>query len=327
MSEFLVTGAPGWLGNTLLRRLLKSGRTVRLIIDPAFKNADLKSLLPPFEAGQVEFHICDLRDQKSLQDAMTGITSVFHLAAVQHPANVSDFYAVNSDAAAQLARTAAAAGAKKFVFVSSCSVHGSSQQATNENTPLQGYTHYTQSKIKAEELLQQVRQETGLELAIIRPGVFYGVLPSVNMKKLMKMVQSKMLPVFGHDGFRRTYVDVEKVAEALMLAEQDGVSGTAYAIGDLEPLTTRELYETLATALGCRAKILTLPLFVSRTAEAGAFTLGKIAGMHVPMANIMGEFGRPTFFTSVNAASIGFEPHASSRPGLEAMAKNYIKSS
>lgn len=325
MSKALVTGAPGWLGNTFIRRLLKEGRSISLIVDPSFKNGDIRSLLPTHQKNQIDLTVCDLRELDTLKGALGEVSTVFHIAAVQHPAKVSDFYKINSEAAANLARIAALAGAKRFVFISSCSVQGSSDRPSEESTPLTGYTHYTLSKIKAEELLAQVADQTGIEIVIIRPGVFYGREASANMKRLMQMVQTKTLPMFGSDGFKRTYVDVEKVSEALLLAEAKAKSGTAYLIGDLEPLTTKELYETLGQALGCRPKILPLPVIVSRLAETTTFEIGKALGMHIRMGNIMGEFGRPTYFQSTNSASLGFEPLASSRPGLTAMAKHYLE--
>ena len=328
MSKCLLTGTPGWLGGTLLRQLLSSNRSVHLIIDPIFSSAkDIRSLLPPTEGHDIGFTTCDLRDYSTIKKSLNDIGTVFHLAASQHPAKVKDFYQINSDATAELARSAAAAGAKRFIFVSSCSVQGSSDTPTSESTPLHGYTHYTRSKIKAEQLLQQVSKETGLDVIIVRPGVFYGASPSINMKRLMYMVQNNFLPVFGKDGFKRSYVQVEKVAEALLLAEKNGTSGCAYLIGDSEPLTTVQLYEVLAESLGCKPKMVHLPVFIARASELCTFEIGKTLGMHVKAGNVLGEFGRATFFSSTNAADLGYEPLPSSRPGLAEMARSYLASS
>jgi UDP-glucose 4-epimerase len=327
MSSTLITGAPGWLGNTLLERLLHSQRSIRLLVDPVFAKSDVRKVLPPMEPNQFEMFSCDLQDQKRLVNALSGVNSVFHLAAAQHPKRVSDIYSINTEATGSLARLAADAGVEKFVFVSSGTVQGANatEEPTNElSPPGKLYTHYAFSKLKAEALVQKVKEETGLHVVIVRPGVFYGSLPSPNMQRFMKMIQTSRVPVFGKEGFRRTYADVRKVAEALVLAEANGKSGHAYIAADVEPLSTREVYETLAKGLGCQPRIVNLPVAVSRIAEKSAFHLGQILDRHLRMANIMGEFGRPNVFVSVLAETIGFQPLNTSRPGLMEMAGAYL---
>jgi nucleoside-diphosphate-sugar epimerase len=329
MSSVLITGAPGWLGNTLLESMDKSTRSLRLIVDPIYANSDLKALLPAAMADQIEIASCDLRDSSNVAKNLKDVQTVFHLAAVQHPKRVSEIYAINSDATGTLARLAASAGVEKFVFVSSGIVQGvnTTSEPTNELTQTgKIFTHYGFSKLKAEALVQDVREKTGLHVVIVRPGVFYGRRASANMRRFLKMIQTKRLPLFGKDGFRRSYVDVQKVAEALLLAEEKGRSGNAYVISDNQALDTRELYETLAEALGCRPRLVNVPVTVARMAEKAAFYSGCWLDRHLSTANIIGEFGRPNFYVSVRDNEIGFKPLASPRPGLNEMAAAFLRS-
>jgi len=323
MKSVLVTGAPGWLGNTLLKKIQPMGLRIHLIVDPVFTGVEINKLLPAISDDQMRVTYCDLRDKEKLSSAISGCDTVLHMAAVQHPRTIKELYSINAEASAALAELAAKSAVEKFIFVSSCSVQGPSANATNELMPLTGCTHYTMSKIAAESKLQKIKEQFGMHLVIIRPGVFYGTDASVNMNKLMDMIRQKPVPVFGPNGFKRTYVQIEKVAEALVLAAERGRSGDAYLIGDLEPLTTREFYETIAEGLGCKARIVSLPTVVSRLAEATTFAIGSGLNRHFRMGNIIGEFGRPTFFSSVKSTDLGFQQLPSSRVGLKEMATTY----
>ncbi len=295
----------------------KEGRKVRLLVEPGALRGHLAQRIPhAFENG-VEIIEADLQDRQQLKTAINGIGTVFHAAAVQHPKSVSQIYAINSEATYTLARLAGEAGVEKFVFVSSGLVQGpnlSSQPTDEEHLGGRVCTHYSMSKMKAESLLQEVREDYDTSIVIIRPGVFYGLNASKNMERLMSMLQNSWVPLFGKEGFCRTYVNVQKVAEAILLAEARGVSGQAYIIGDTEPLSTLQFYQAIANGLNCTPRTIAMPLMLSRTAEKLAVVLGYALGWHWPTANLMGEFGRNSYFTSVKAQEIGFIPLESSRP-------------
>src|SRR4030095_2215037 len=121
MSRILVTGAPGWLGNILLSRLVGTAAAVRLLVNPALEKTNRDLTLPDQVKSDAELMQGDLRDPQRLGEAVRGVTLVYHVAAVQHTTRVSEMYAVNAEGTALLAQAAADAGVEKFVFVSSSS--------------------------------------------------------------------------------------------------------------------------------------------------------------------------------------------------------------
>jgi nucleoside-diphosphate-sugar epimerase len=329
VSRTLVTGAPGWLGNTLLTKLIEKERSIRLLIDPIFTKNDLGKLLSPIDINQLEIVFCDLRDPEGLAKVTSEVNSVFHVAAAQHPRKVSDIYAINTEATGTLAMLAAKAGVEKFVFVSSGTVQGVNANDQPTNELIQSgklYTHYSLSKLQAEALLRKVSDQSGLNVVFIRPGVFYGTNPSPNMQRFMSMIQQRPMPIFGKDGYKRTYADITKVADALLLAEQHGRNGQAYIAADLGALSTREVYEAIANGLGCQPRVINVPTGLARLAEASALHLGRLLDRHFTMLNIIGEFARPSVFSSLYSDELGLKPLPSSYPGLKEMASGFRKS-
>ena len=214
--------------------------------------------------------------------------------------------------------------AKGFLFWT----HGSNtnQLYLTETSPYQFHTHYNRSKIQADELLLQQAKHSNTRLIILAPAVFYGSPASQNLAELISMLKNKkLLPLIGKQGTSRSYVDIQKVIEALLAAETKGNSGDIFLLADQQALTTLEFYQSLGQGVGVQPKILRLPLICSRTAEKMAFLVGSL-GKHLRRCTILGEFGRSHIVSSLKAQQVlGINFPESSRPGLEAMAKNFLK--
>ena len=95
MDRILVTGSPGWLGNTLVKQLLLQHSEIRCFVHPVFRE-NAKSLLP--ESDDLDIFFGDLRDARAVRLAMKNISIVFHCAGLQHPERTSEIYQVNAEA-------------------------------------------------------------------------------------------------------------------------------------------------------------------------------------------------------------------------------------
>lgn len=320
MKKVMVIGAAGWLGRSLVERLILEDRQVICV------DVHIPEFLTQYK--NCEVIEADIRDVPRFAQQLEECETVFNACGLQHPKSTKDIYAVNAQAPAAVFAACQEAAVKTFVHISSLAAHGSNSSSTvfiDEASPVSAVTHYGKSKAQGDILLQSLHEGGKTRLIILRPGVFYGERPSKNLREFLEKLQKTTLPLFSPRGFLRTYLDIEKAVDAMLLAENKGVSGEAYLIGDTEPLSTLHFYGILADELGVTLKTLRVPLLASRLAEKAALWAGSF-GVHLRLPTIVGEFGRHTFASSKKAQhELGFVPHASSKEGLRKMARSILQ--
>ncbi len=168
--KVLVTGATGFTGGHLARRLVAAGDTVRAIVRDRSTGAALQ------QAG-VEVVDGDLTDPASLGRAVEGMDVVYNIAALYRAAGLtsSAYRAVNADAVAALIDCAKAAGVRRVVHCSTVGVHGDiAHPPANEDAPLRPGDVYQETKLLGEQLGRAAADRTGVELVIARPSGIYG---------------------------------------------------------------------------------------------------------------------------------------------------------
>jgi nucleoside-diphosphate-sugar epimerase len=305
MSKVMVLGAGGWLGRTVADRFRSSGRDV----------IEIDAKLPPGSEGVQ----ADIRDLGKISSHFKNCEIVVNCCGAQHPKRARDLYEINSIAPEEIYK---ACGARVFVHISSVMAYGENPVnafAFDESSKERPITPYGKSKLAGDAaLLGQINKT---KLIILRPGVFYGSSPSSNLIDFLAKLKSSPMPIFSKSGMLRTYVDIQKVVDAIVLSEDRGTSGSVYLIGDTEPLSTKRFYEVLAEEMKCTPKIVRIPRMLSRLSEFTAVKASD-AGFHLRICNIIGEFGRHIHFSSRRAAAeLGFDAHVSSEPGLREMAR------
>jgi nucleoside-diphosphate-sugar epimerase len=178
------------------------------------------------------------------------------------------YKAINTDATLALARAAAQAGVKRFVYLSSIKVNGEGslqrpapgRYTYTEADPPQPLDPYGLSKWQAEQGLWQIAQETGLEVVIIRPPLVYGPQVKANFLKLLGLAQRGLpLPLGGIDN-ARSLVFVENLADALCTClTHPAAAGQTFLISDGEDLSTPELVRCLAQAMKRPDRLFPIP--------------------------------------------------------------------
>ncbi len=166
----LVTGATGFTGGHLVRRLVAAGDTVRAIVRDPAKAADLAK-------SGVEVVSGDLTDRASLERALVGIDVVYNIGALYRAAGLKEsiYRAVNAEAVVTLIECAKAAGVKRVVQCSTVGVHGDIEHPpANEDAPLRPGDVYQDTKVLGEQLGREAAARTGVELVIARPSGIYG---------------------------------------------------------------------------------------------------------------------------------------------------------
>jgi nucleoside-diphosphate-sugar epimerase len=253
--KVLVTGATGFLGKAVVERLIASGRSVRGAVRA--------------HPGPGAVAVGDLSVDTDWSAALEGVDTVVHCAARAHVLKETaadplvQFRAVNRDATTALALQAAAAGVRRFIFISSIGVNGAETQGApfrHDDTP-QPHSPYAVSKSEAEGDLHRVAYETRLEIVIIRPPLITGPEPKGNLATLNKVI-AKGLPLpFGlANRNRRDLVSRETLCDLIdVVIDHPAAAGQTFLVSDGAPVSTRALLEQMAAAQGRALTLLPVP--------------------------------------------------------------------
>lgn len=252
----LVTGASGLVGAALLCRLLRepdiSVRACARVIRPDAPS-DIDWVSSP-----------DLRGDSDWTDALSGVDAVVHLAARVHMMASGaeadrDCHRVNVRGTQRLAEQAAAAGVRRFVFLSSIKVHGE-YGALSETSPLAPVDAYGSSKRDAEVALLEIGRRTQLEVVIIRPPLVYGPGVKANFRALLAAVQRGIPLPLASVCNRRSLVAVDNLVDLIRVCLTNPAAvSEVFLVSDGEDLSTPELIRRLAAASGRRARLLPVP--------------------------------------------------------------------
>ena len=206
---------------------------------------------------------------------------VVHLAARVHVmrdsmVNSYIIYAVNVDGTLSLAREAAAAGVKRFVFVSSVKVNGESTQPERAFTAADApnpQDAYGQSKHEAEQGLRQLSVGTGMEVVIIPPPLVYCPFVNANFAALMRALQRGWPLPLGAVHNQRSLVALDNLVDFIVYCiTHPQAANQIFLVSDGQDLSTTELVPGMAQAAGVPARLLPVPVWAL---QAGATLLGK----------------------------------------------------
>lgn len=256
--KVLVTGVTGFVGRSLAETLDARGHAVC--------GAARRS--PERAAPGIKYVRVDAIDAgTSWRKVLAGMEVVVHCAARVHVMGelaadpLVAFRAVNVDGTLALARQAAAAGVRRFVFLSSVKVNGEGREAPyRENDPAAPQDAYAASKWEAEQGLREITARTGLEVVILRPPLVYGPGVKANFLSLMRAVDAGWPLPLGAVRNRRSLLYLGNLVDAILACLQHpGAAGQTFVLADGAPLSTAELVSALAEALGRPARLLAVP--------------------------------------------------------------------
>src|SRR4051812_34835014 len=313
----IVTGAPGWLGTTLVNRL--AGRPVRCLVEAGADSSELA------RAG-AEVVNGDIRSAESLARLFEGAkgATVFHAAGVIHPSRgVKQFYEVNVRGTENLLAAARKAGVRRFVHVSSNSPIGTNPRADHvfdETAPYHPYMHYGRSKMLAE---QAVKAVADLETVIIRPPWFYGPNQPARQTTFFTMIRTGKVPLVGNGENRRSMAYVENIVQGLLLCESVAAArGQTYWIADQRPYTMNEIISTIEDVMEKdfgivpARKRIKLPSLASEVAWLADKTLQGV-GLYQQKLHVLSEMNKSIACTVAKAErELGYKPDIELREGM-----------
>jgi nucleoside-diphosphate-sugar epimerase len=267
-ASVLVTGASGFLGQALVRRLSDVGSSVIAL-------SRSQTVVPGSHWVTVERY----------EDASSFLVEqgcIVHLAARVHVMHDTEadplaaFRAVNVAGTLNLARQAAVAGVRRFVFVSSVKVNGECTrpgQAFAETDEPSPQDAYGLSKHEAELGLRQIAIETGMEVVIIRPPLVYGPGVKANFAALMRAVQRGWPLPLGAVPNQRSLVALDNLVDFIVTCTtHPQAANQTFLVSDGHDLSTTELVRGMAQAASVPARLLPVPVWAL---QAGATLLGK----------------------------------------------------
>ena len=272
----LVTGANGFVGQALCPAMAAAGFKVRRAVRGG-------SMLGATVVG-------DIGPDTDWAKALTDCVSVAHLVARVHVTRngttdpQAAFRAVNVDGTLNLAHQAAKAGVRRFVFLSSIKVNGAGRDEPYLDTdPPVPQDPYAISKWEAEQGLQEIATETGMEVVILRPPLVYGPGVKANFQRLVNAVAKGWPLPLGAVDNRRSLLFLGNLVDAIRLClEHPAAAGQTYLVSDGEDVSSPELVRRLARAMGRPARLLPVP-------PAWLRLLGHLAGRGADAERLLGS--------------------------------------
>lgn len=308
----LVTGANGFVGSVLVNVLQKQiiRRALRRTVSPALPG---------------DIVVGDIGPKTDWKPALQGVDCVIHLAARTHviderSADPLDAYRhINVLGTQRLAEQAAAAGVRRFVFLSSIKVNGETTAPlhpfTEEDSP-QPQDAYGTTKREAEDALREISARTSMEVVVLRPPLVYGPGVKGNFLRLLRLIDRGMpLPLASVNNLR-SLVYVGNLVDAIVkCVDSPAAAGKTYLVSDGEDLSTPDLIRKLASAMGRTPRLLPCP---PSLLHLGATLLGK-------RAEVLRLTGSLTMDSTRIRSELGWQPPFSVAQGLEETGRWYLK--
>ncbi|HAL39233.1 MAG TPA: NAD-dependent dehydratase [Polaromonas sp.] len=258
----LVTGATGFVGEAVVQRLLAEDQSRRVVVAVRRDGQQWPARALPRVTG-------DLEPSTDWSVALGGVSAVVHCAARVHVMAdtaadpLDEFRRVNVQGTLNLARQAAAAGVRRFVFVSSIKVNGEATQpgspftADDAPAPLDAYGV---SKMEAEQGLREIALQTGMEVVIIRPPLVYGPGVKANFSAMMRWLKRGVPLPLGAIHNQRSLVALDNLVDLIVTClTHPAAANQTFLVSDGEDVSTTELLRRMGRAMGRPARLIPVP--------------------------------------------------------------------
>lgn len=318
MTRFLVTGATGFLGGALARRLLEQDHSVRVLVRPG---SDATGL----EAAGAEVARGDLEDRASLEAAVDGVEGLFHVGAIYEywSRDHSELYRVNAGGTGALFGAAKAEHVRRAVYTSTVATlrwpgkgRLADESCVARLDELPG--HYKRSKFLGEQTALELGGQ-GFEVVVVNPTAPFGPgdhKPTPTGRIIIEYLRRR------YPGYVKTGVnvcDVDDVAGGHIAAFEHGRAGERYILGG-ENMSLRDIYDTLGRVTGLERRPIRVPWLLAYAAGAvESFYTGKLRGRtpYVPTEGL--RVARHPMYVDCSKAKreLGF----TSRPAEETLAR------
>jgi nucleoside-diphosphate-sugar epimerase len=290
MKKILVTGANGFIGQHLVKRLLLEGNEVR---GTSYKERPLYF----FKSNEIEWRSVDLQKEVSLSGIAKNVSCIYHLAAIPNndfSKTWEDFYNVNVRGTAALLNEAKNAGIKRFVYISTveASGYGDGINPRKESDEPRPDNNYGKSKLQAEQMV--LNGSWPFECVVVRLPAIYGPGTFLIVPKLFGMVKHGFYPFIGSGNALMDFCYVENAVQAIVLAgTSPEADGELFYVSDERSYSIKEIVGTIAAAMKKRVLMIHIPRWVAYIIA----WLWESAAKTFPFPPLVSPTSKKPFFT------------------------------
>jgi nucleoside-diphosphate-sugar epimerase len=313
----LVTGAAGFLGSHVADLLAESGERPRLLIRPG----EDASRLVGVDGDVIE---ADITDRAALGAFLRGVDRVINCAARTGPwGPEAEYECTNVRGLEALARAARATGVRRFVHVSSATVHGIDVNgAADESAPLRDEPNpYSRSKVAGERLLDRMVRDDAAPITIVRPGWIYGPRDTGSFGRVARTIDEGKMVMAGSGQNHLPLIYARDAARGILLASRADVEpGRCYLLVNDERVTQRDFLNAIAAGLNAAPPTRRIPYRLGLTLGACAESLWRLLRRETPPPvtrfglRLLG--GENRFDISRARRELGFSPQVDIAQGV-----------
>ena len=320
--KILVTGAAGFVGSHLARRLLEDGADVSIFVRRRTPEVE------EFELAGARCILGDLRDREAVFAAVKGIDVVFHIAALFRQAKHSEeiYHQVNVEGVRHVLDAAEHHGVKRVVHCSTVGVHSHiPKPPADEDEPFRPADIYQETKCEGEKLARTYFDSGRVKGTIIRPAMIWGE-GDRRMLKLYRGVKQRKFPVIGSGKTLTHWIYVHDLVEAFILAaHKEEAIGKTYIIAGQEPVSIADLVQVIADTAGVKPLPLRIPAGPVQMLGTLTECVCRPFGVEPPIYRRRVDFFTKDrcFNTKRAREDLGFKPKYSVRTEIERIYRWY----
>ncbi len=323
--RYLITGATGFVGPYLVRKLVSLEHECRCLVRSAVK---AKTILQP----GVDLVEGDVTEMDSLKGIASGMDGIFHLATLGHMHNFeappSMFENVNVRGTINMMNEALLSGVKKVVHCSSVAAMGICREIpANEESECVPHHPYGKSKLQAEKEVRKLMTENNLPAVIVRFSMVYGPGDPRDILRLARLAKKRMLPKIGNAPKLTPLVHVDDAVQGLLLAMEKGRMGEAYLITNAQSEPFDDLIRIIRETLGAGGIAIPLPAGPALVAAGAMEFVWRLLGKVPPVTrkNIESTLADRVFSIEKARRELGFEPQVDPVKGLTETIRWYME--
>ena len=263
MKKILVTGASGFIGQSLCNALSKTNRSIYGVVRKV--DSSLNSI-------NIDYKIIrNIGLTSNWKDILKNVDCIFHCAGIAHQVNdskdLSLYHLINVEGTKRLAEQAAEAGVRRLIFLSSIKVNGESTSNNLEkflyNDIPKPKDAYAISKFKAEKLLFEISANTEMEVVVIRMPLVYGLGAKGNLNNLIKLINYNIPLPFSSIKNKRSLLGIDNLIDILIKCiRHPNAQGKTFLVSDGEDVPTPKLIKLIASSLKKKAYLFPLPNYI-----------------------------------------------------------------
>jgi nucleoside-diphosphate-sugar epimerase len=317
--NILITGATGFIGKYLLKKLLEKGHHCRCLARSFSEENHI------FAHPNSELFEGDVTKPETLQDVGKGMDVAYHLAAAGHVASVSkdDYktsFNLNVDGTKNIVHACGRDGVRRFIHFSSTAAMGLIKlPKIDETVQCQPKTPYQRSKYESELAAFDTGRQYGMEVIVLRPCMVYGPDGKGEFLKFCRLIKRGIFPRIGLGENLTPIVHVNDVVDAAVNALDKGVAGEAYLIASETSPPLADIFDAITEALQIRRVYFYVPLWIAYSVAFFLERISMVSGKPpvVSRKNIISTATDRVFDIHKAKAELSYNPVRDLKKGVE----------